>query len=74
MFYIEKFKKMLSGGLEVLFSISLVYLPILLNPITRRVQGHQVLGLVFFFFFLNYCAMLVVLVVSERRAVLQYPS
>ena len=61
-----------------------IYLPIRLNPrrghlsillyiLTpegdiRRVPGNQVLGLVSFLFFVSFCAMLVVLVVSERRA------
>ena len=47
------------------------YLSIFLYVLTpegdiRRVPGNQVLGLVFLF--VSFCAMLVVLVVSERRA------
>ena len=51
------------------------YLSIFLYVLTpegdiRRVRGNQVLGVSFvvFVFFVSFCAMLVVLVVSERRA------
>ena len=51
-----------------------IYLSIFLYVLTpegdfRRVPGNQVLGVSFLcFFFVSFCAMLVVLVVSERRA------
>ena len=50
-----------------------IYLPIRLNPEEdiRRVPVNQVLGVSFFFVFF-YCAMLVVLVVSERSQCLPY--
>ena len=50
-----------------------IYLSIFLYVLTtegdfRRVPGNQVLGVSFLCLFFSFCAMLVVLVVSERRA------
>ena len=50
-----------------------IYLSIFLYVLTpegdiRRVPGNQALGVSFFVCFFSFCAMLVVLVVSERRA------
>ena len=50
-------------GLQNVPYLSIFLFPICLNP-RRRVPGNQVLGL-FFFFFVSFCA---VLVVSERKA------
>ena len=52
---------------------AIIHLTIFLYVLTpegdiRRVPGNQVLGVSFLCFFVSFCAMLVVLVVSERRA------
>ena len=57
----------LSCGCHVGQTAFNIYLPILLNPRRGRVHRNQVLGVSFLlFFFVSFCAMLLVLVVIER--------